>query len=387
MVNGGAAKEREFFGGLEALRGLAALLVVFYHLPPWYEPLFRFPVVRHGHLMVNFFFVLSGFVLAHSYFGRIQDGRGFARFVVLRLGRLYPVHLVFLLVFVAFEVLKYIAVSQNVSGAMSAPFQENSPRALVECLLLIQALGFGPNANTFNFPSWSISTEFYTYLVFGTAVLMLQSKRAFVCFSVFVVAGSLLLLTLAQPQIGEFRMILMCWAGFFAGCLVNFAYRTLGSRRLHSSWSLVVLLVTVAFLLVDWGGWEQQLVLLLSAALIITLVLTPAGALNNWLSWGPVRWLGEISYSLYMCHAAVMWVARQFCRKVLHAPEVVVDGLAAAQLSPAVALAVSAAAVGGSLVLAGLTYKFIEDPCRNAARAWAGAASRRQPTMPTEAKS
>ena len=47
---------------LESIRGLAALLVVFYHIPKW-NPLLEIGIINNGYLMVELFFVLSGFVI------------------------------------------------------------------------------------------------------------------------------------------------------------------------------------------------------------------------------------------------------------------------------------------------------------------------------------
>ena len=61
-------------------------------------------VVQHGWLFVDFFFVLSGFVLAHAYGERLRSGQvdGF-RFMLLRIGRIYPLHLVLLATMILFE--------------------------------------------------------------------------------------------------------------------------------------------------------------------------------------------------------------------------------------------------------------------------------------------
>lgn len=117
---------------LESIRGLAALLVVFYHIPNW-NPLFDIGIIRNGYLMVELFFVLSGFVIYSAYAGRIGSSKDLMRFQFLRFGRLYPVHLLFLLVYVGFELAKYIAQSRlGISSPNSQPFRENSLMALVQ---------------------------------------------------------------------------------------------------------------------------------------------------------------------------------------------------------------------------------------------------------------
>ena len=90
----------KFFAPLESLRGLAALVVVIFHAV-WTNPVTGLHFFRNGSLMVDFFFVLSGFLITHSYGGKLRSFTECVRFLFLRIGRLYPLHLAFLLVFLA----------------------------------------------------------------------------------------------------------------------------------------------------------------------------------------------------------------------------------------------------------------------------------------------
>src|SRR2546428_12039863 len=77
-------------------RGIAACLVALFHLEAYshlvYSHLHGVPFLRNSWLFVDFFFVLSGFVIAANYQQRLLDGFGVGRFLLLRLGRLYPLH-------------------------------------------------------------------------------------------------------------------------------------------------------------------------------------------------------------------------------------------------------------------------------------------------------
>ena len=74
---------------LTTLRGVAALMVAIFHTPALFGAKALLP---HAYLAVDFFFVLSGFVLTHAYAGPISEGLGFWRFTGLRLARLYPLY-------------------------------------------------------------------------------------------------------------------------------------------------------------------------------------------------------------------------------------------------------------------------------------------------------
>ena len=84
---------------LESIRGLAAVLIFFFHIPKW-NPLLNIGIINNGDLVVELFFVLSGFVIYRTYENKIFNVKDLLRFQFLRFGRLYPVHFLFLLVFI-----------------------------------------------------------------------------------------------------------------------------------------------------------------------------------------------------------------------------------------------------------------------------------------------
>src|SRR6267143_3981706 len=92
----------ERFVVLDSWRGIAACLVALFHLEAYshlvYSHLRGVPFLDNSWLFVDFFFVLSGFVIAANYQQRLIDGFGAGRFLLLRLGRLYPLHFVMLAV-------------------------------------------------------------------------------------------------------------------------------------------------------------------------------------------------------------------------------------------------------------------------------------------------
>jgi peptidoglycan/LPS O-acetylase OafA/YrhL len=96
---------RAFLGSLESLRGVAALLVALYHVS-WLNPTRYQGLVLNSYLMVDLFFVLSGFVMCHGYGHRIRNRAELGDFLVLRIGRLYPLHVAMLLVFLVREAVK-----------------------------------------------------------------------------------------------------------------------------------------------------------------------------------------------------------------------------------------------------------------------------------------
>lgn len=357
---------RERILELEGLRGLAALLVVFFHIPPWHA--FRdINLISNSYLMVDLFFVLSGFVIFRAYGDKITSGRELLRFQFLRFARLYPVHLLFLFLFFLIEVAKYFAETRfSIGSPNSAAFEVNNVKALWQQLVLLQAIWPADHPNTFNAPAWSISVEFYIYLLFGIVTLLCGRAKSLV-FALLALTALVLLMSRAHF---ESAFMSRGIAGFFIGCLTALLMGRC-QRALPAVLSLVVFTLLVLFLLFKDDSRQDVLIYGVSAALVATLVLTRNGILNKFLNRPLLTWLGSLSYSLYMSHLAVIWSVNQFIRFVLVRPELIgVDGISVPQLSSTEMLLACVAVLTLALTVSAGVYRFVEVPLRDGARAW-----------------
>jgi peptidoglycan/LPS O-acetylase OafA/YrhL len=349
---------------LESLRGLAALLVVIHHIPDWNGRIHDVRFLRNGYLLVDLFFVLSGFVIYNAYAGKLSTGAQVVRFQFLRLGRLYPVHLLFLIVFVGIELSKYFAQNRfGVAMPNTSPFKESGWTALVEHVLLLQAMGPTGNALTFNSAAWSISVEFYTYLVFALTVLFAARIKHMV-FAIFVATSIALLVT--KHTFGATDLV-RCIAGFFTGCLTAAAYGKF-SPRMHAGWSAALIVALVVFLAVQTNSRLNSLTDLLTAALIWSLAASKHGWVHSLLEGRVLTWLGTISYSIYMSHPAVIWGFNQVFRVVLKRPVLFLDDRMTPQLPFAAALVSYSLVVICVLIVSRLTYCYVEEPMRRKSR-------------------
>jgi peptidoglycan/LPS O-acetylase OafA/YrhL len=349
---------------LESIRGIAALLVVLYHIPNWNALLYELPIIRNSYLMVNLFFVLSGFVIYKSYADNIHTRKNLLRFQFLRLARLYPVHLVFLLVFLLLEIAKYMAHTQyGIKSSKTTPFVENSITAFVQQLFLVQAIGPTGNALTFNAPAWSISVEFYTYLVFGLIVLHFGRWKT----SIFAALALLACFVLAtQPRSGYFD-VLQCLGGFFIGCCTAHLSDRL-TWKFDSAAVVLALLSLVLFL--QFKTFEQYDLLIypLTAALVLSIVWSEDGVIKQLLRLPVLTWLGTISYSVYMSHSALLWLSNQVHRFVFHRSEIWFGGRLVPQLTFGEALLSYIIIIALLLVISDFVYNKLEKPYREKSR-------------------
>lgn len=131
---------------LDSLRGLAAIVVVIYH---------HSAVQWGGYLMVDFFLVLSGFILSHNYLYS-DTVKSPVDFISHRLARLYPLHIYTLVTFILVSV---------IIGRLPV-YQDGNLFTLLQQITLTQNIGLNPHGITWNHPSWSISVELWLNIIF-----------------------------------------------------------------------------------------------------------------------------------------------------------------------------------------------------------------------------
>ncbi len=305
-----AAVTRHFVA-LDSLRGIAALMVALYHFHAR-GPLDGAAVLRNAWLFVDFFFVLSGFVIAANYRERLAQGFGVLRFMVLRFGRLYPLHLVMLAAFVATEALLALA-GAGLGGSGRTPFTgQTAPEAIVTNLLLVQKIGFHTGL-TWNGVAWSVSTEFWTYIVYAAAVALAGPRRLLPLLAMLLAGAAIVGLYLAWP--GEWLRFVdlgRCIQGFATGALVHHLFAR-GVLRMPEA-SITPALATVA----EVAAASLAVAFVINAATLPVHILTPLafapavlvfaldrGWISRLLAIRPLVYLGLLSYSIYLTHPFV----------------------------------------------------------------------------------
>lgn len=354
------------FKALDAWRGIAALAVAAFHLrADGY--LSGLTVVRHAYLLVDFFFVLSGFVIAFNYAQKLNGVLDAARFMIKRMARIWPLNLALLCFLCLVQLLKLIHAGAAQSGAFAPPHGLDT---LATNVLLVQALGPWGDGG-WNPPAWSVSVEFYTYVVFALA-LMLAGRR-WPGAALLILCGALAL-RIAFPGGGEDRL-LSCLAGFFAGALTAQAWRRWPLSQAQASFFQPVAAAAVLLVLIAGGRLAALAAPLVFSGAVFAFSRDDA-PLSRALCARPFQALGLWSYSIYMIH----WTLLTFMEKGLsalgrlihypliyrtaafgerpewwavHLPPLALDGIAALFLAAVVAVSWQ-------------TYERIERPARDA---------------------
>jgi len=298
---------------LTTLRGVLAVWVVAYHF--WNDVVLLFPLANilnpifsRGHFAVPGFFILSGYVLSLNYSDRFRTlaVRPLLRFWFLRLARIYPVHLVSLLAVLAMVVASEFLGYQLAEGGYTL-------RDFILNLLLMQTWVPDFHLN-WNYPAWSISSEWFAYLLFPFAVAVVLNRANSILTLLLLIAGSLTVAVLLYLFGTEWPFfVLICVVPtFFAGATVERLTRHYPRKGPWERWLSAGLVV--ALLAVCYAPIEP--VVVISILLFLFGLVATLGRIGHRLwSLAPAVYLGEVSYSLYMTHT----LAQKFVVRLLPA--------------------------------------------------------------------
>jgi peptidoglycan/LPS O-acetylase OafA/YrhL len=305
--------KKAHFRTLDSWRGIAALLVALFHLN-LYSAIYPLDFVRNGYLFVDFFFVLSGFVITYSYGDRLKTLDDLGAFAIRRFGRLWPLHAVVLLAFVAAEGAKAVLAARGASFYLPPFTGTNSLDTIPINLVFGQSFGLVPHL-TWNPPSWSICAEFWTYLVFATVLVFSSTWLARFRFAALgliaaILAASVSILVLlsrhgmdASYDLGFVR----CLYGFLVGHLTYRLFRITPKATLDSrlpEWAMLIVIVEYVSL-AGRGDYSFLAPLVFAAAVFV--FAFEAGPVSRLMSNRVNDWLGKISYSIYMWQAFIIF--------------------------------------------------------------------------------
>ena len=364
---------------LDGLRGLFALMIVLLHLP--YAFIFYDgPVVRNAFIVVDFFFVLSGSVLSLGYGERLNNLGAGLRFMALRVGRLWPLHIFILILYLAFMAVKLGVAELGIFQADIGPLDRVFWANFVQDTFLLHVFR-NELYYTLNFPAWSISAEMLAYTVFmvGCVIGALIGGRnaMFAVVAGFGILGLAGVIALPFGKVGIFSVLAAFFVGHFVHRLWQ-AHHQAGHQLPRPA--LCEGAYLIAFGLVLWFYRELPYASLLAIAVFAASVYTfawQAGPISRLLNTGPFQLLGERSYSIYMIHVFVLSVISSATRIIerllgldLHVPAVI-DGKDIDLLSLSVPGLTELAVIIVLLLVvwvSGLTYRFIEMPGQQFAR-------------------
>ena len=307
-----------------------------------------------GWNLVDFFFVLSGFIFMHVYAKNIAENKISERsFFILRLSRLYPLHVITLFA------VAFIQYYRFFTGKGFFQSELNDLYHLILNLLFIQA-GFFESGLSFNGPSWSLSCELVAYILFFYVLKKLKKPLPVFVFFIFI-GMSILQKQLNAPFFNA--SIAKMLVGFFVGCLtysLNLKILKLENKSKNIIFFVIFLLSIAVGIMVSkagymkiFGQWDKVMPLLVYPLLI--LVALNVFFVNKFLSLKPFTYIGDLSYSIYLLHFPVQLLMVTFLPMLGLVPDYNSwKGLAAFVII--------------TVAFASFSYHFVEKPLQNMIR-------------------
>ena len=291
---------------LDGLRGIAAVVVVVFHFMEICIPDYKDDFIAHGYLAVDFFFCLSGFVIAYAYDSRIKE-IGFLEFLKLRLIRLHPLVLIGAVIGLLAFIFDPFSNLDAVYGPGNTFLLFLSSSLLIPYPIVAERYF---NLFHLNPPTWSLFWEYVANIFYAVLLFRLRNKILWV------------LLALAAALLGyagfRYNNLSVGWSGdnffgggvrvfysFLAGMLV---YRTNWIIRSRLGFVSIGLLLLLSFLIPysDKTNWITEPLIVLIYYPFLVALGAGAGVAP---SLAPLcKFSGELSYPLYMVHYPFIWL-------------------------------------------------------------------------------
>lgn len=300
----------ERFDSLDGLRGVCALSVVLFHAADLFHP---GPVMAHGFLAVDMFFLLSGFVVAHSYETRLRRGLALKAFLAARARRLVPVYWLG----AAFNLAVFLWMAS--SGYYPRDFTPQIVWLLIPAVTVLMLPAFGAPGDGYS-PAmlnvtWSLLVEWIVNTLYAAGLFRLRTRwlllMAAVCWAAMAVLGYS---TGRGWCVGISRYDVFTYGllrgipAFFAGVAIVRLHAAgrlarlpvLSTPVLLALWLVIAVMPTFAA-----TPTYDAAVAILACPLLLALLLRSDRGAPSW-----CRALGALSYPLYVSHPGVILLAQ-----------------------------------------------------------------------------
>lgn len=306
---------------LTMLRGFAALWVGVHHAFLSLEKLdikslnFFKMFIMKGWLAVDLFFILSGFILAHSYQDKMKtfNFHSSKNFIINRIARIFPAHLFVMLIF------GLLILVINYSGINFKAASDYTLKNYLSQVFLLHGIGI-IEPRGWNIATWSISSELLAYLTFPLIIILFSKWIIRARFNLIIILLTMTTtVTLGWILNGGKKFMLdhefsavRILSEFVIGICLCQLYRKLNKSYIYLP--LLLLAISGIFIqtLIVKDSFYDFVYLFYFMAIILFLGLLPQSRNRMPL----LSFFGEISYSFYLIHSLVIIGLNQFIRKI-----------------------------------------------------------------------
>lgn len=301
---------------LTGIRGIAAIWVVIFHyfsthflnLSTNHGGFFNYTynIVKNGYLAVDLFFLLSAIVLSLSYqkkFGNYVDFNEFKTYLFKRIARIYPLY--FFTIVLTFFYQKNLSISHVITH------------------LTFTEVFFNTYFETLNFPIWSLATEMFVYLIFPFVFYLIFNLNR--NFNIVLAIISVLALYFIQYSESHYiNLHFMRYETVAPKDNLDINWGNLAYIRTVLVYAIGLIAYKYSFTFPRIVLWAFISIFVVSVVLDLNDVITVIGMicipaaivkidfLKSFLSWKPIHYLGEISYSIYLNHIIIIYLLKYY---------------------------------------------------------------------------
>ena len=373
---------KPYLNNLTALRGIAAMLVVIFHsneIVAQYIDTSHTFWFRKLYLMVDLFFILSGFIMCYVYEKYFLDNtqkNKIVTFLKARLARIYPLHIITLAVCVLFAVITWQLGKREFTGPVGMAVDDF--KAIPTQLFLLQSAHI-QKIFTWNVPSWSISAEWLAYLLFPFLIKpfsKLKSINIGITICTILILYSVLIFYIAPNRANLFPFFVneksldlnYDWGfargilGFVLGmCMYGLYVNNFLKSILSNGWFLVTIVLAYCIYM-HFGFNDIAAPVLFSIFLLSTAY--GSSKINTFFNNTILQKLGLWSFSIYMWHSvliSIVWGIQTWLLKAVPLPGPPPPPNYFGLTNPYIILIIFTTA---SVLVGALSYHFIENPSR-----------------------
>ena len=348
----------QFREATNLLRGICAFSILVWHYQHFFyagtnaidfeekaQPFFQYLDIfyRFGNLAVPIFWCISGLVITHTH---INNSEISARnFLTARVARLYPIHLLTLIVVVILQIIS------NYKYNEFQIYSENDLYHFVLNLFFIQSWGFG-RGYSFNYPTWSVSVEIIVYVIFFLILKKIQKFRIFSALVVWVVC---MIINSRSDRVFSKLFFLECLEYFAAGMIIYFVVEKINKQGMGVQKLIINLVIFMSILsarfldvlVFDTGAkaWSLAMIYFVFIAAQIDGTIFAR-------QFKKIKLFGDLSYSVFLWHIPI-----QISIKMIFPSSKVSDSYETSNLFFAFYLIVT-------YLVGYFSFKFIEQPAQ-----------------------
>ncbi len=324
---------RERIIKLDGLRGLFSLMLLLFHYRQNMLPdiIYNNFLIRESYLFVDFFFVLSGYVIALNY-NKISNFQDIMQYFKRRFFRLYPLLLfttvIFFLYYIAGNIIKNYESGIFIFEDIIVVDIKQKFLAFLDTILLTNSTPLLGSTMGMNEPSWSVSTEFISYILFGFILLLFNGLLRNISIVIIILVASLYSYYNSSifpfnGELGFLRGLISFNLGYFVW---YFSYKKF--RIPNFVEYLIPIILCALFYMLYFNSLDylisKSVLAIFSIpvffSLAIYILLYTNGFISKTLESSIFQKLGKISYSLYLNHFLIVMVLPKILFKALDLP-------------------------------------------------------------------